>query len=82
MIPIQELISRIRWDKTYGAADFEVGYYDRVEDRILRVPFSELSFDSTDHFTFQLVDREGETHTVPFHRVRDVYRNGERIRHR
>ena len=55
MIPIHELLSRIRWDETFGQADFIIGYYDRVEDRIIRVPLRELYFEADDHFAF---DRE------------------------
>lgn len=31
---------------------------------------------------FELIDSEGQVHCVPFHRVREVYRNSERIWHR
>ncbi len=77
MIPIPELLSRIRWDKEYGNADFIIGYYDRVEDRIITVPLKELYFDKQDHFDFELIDEEGESHTIPLHRIRQVFRNGE-----
>ncbi|MEJ2686426.1 MAG: DUF504 domain-containing protein [Gammaproteobacteria bacterium] len=82
MIPIQELLNRIRWDPAFGAANFTIGYYDRVEDRILRVSLSRLWFEPGDHFAFQLVDAGGEQHSVPLHRIREVYRNGELIWHR
>ncbi len=32
--------------------------------------------------TFHLVDPEGQMHRVPFHRVREVYKNAQRIWHR
>ncbi len=38
MIPIRELLSRIRRDKAFGQGEFIIGYYDRVEDAIIRVP--------------------------------------------
>ena len=79
MIPIHELLSRIRWDAAYGDADFIIGYYDRIEDRIITVPLKSLYFDQHDHFDFELVDEEGETHTIPLHRIRQVYRNGELV---
>ncbi len=79
MIPIHELLNRIRWDEAYGKADFVIGYYDRMEDRILTVPLQELYFDSEDHFDFQLLDAEGVTHTIPLHRIRQVFRNGELV---
>ena len=79
MIPIQELLSRIRWDEAYGNADFVIGYYDRTQDRIVSAPLKELYFEKEDHFDFQLVDDMGETHTIPLHRIRQVFRNGELV---
>ena len=79
MIPIHELLNRIRWDKEYGNADFVIGYYDRIEDRIICVPFREIWFDRQDHFDFTCTDDEGATHTIPLHRIRQVFRNGELI---
>ena len=32
--------------------------------------------------SFQVTGDEGEVHTVPLHRVKEVYRNGELIWHR
>ena len=34
MIPIHELLNRIRWDPEFAKGDFQLGYYDRAEDRI------------------------------------------------
>ena len=76
MIPIHELLNRIRWDSDYGAARFAVGYYDRVAEGIIVVPFSALEFASGDHFGFTLVDEEGAVHTIPLHRIRQVFKNG------
>lgn len=82
MIPIQDLLNRIRWDETFAKGEFIIGYYDRVEEHIIRVPFRELFFPEGDHFAFQLVDDEGETHSIPYHRVKEVYKDGELIWHR
>ena len=79
MIPIHELLSRIRWDEEYGKADFVIAYYDRLEDRLIPVPLKELYFDREDHFDFELLDEEGVTHTIPLHRIRQVFRNGELV---
>jgi uncharacterized protein (UPF0248 family) len=75
MQPVQGLLHRIRWDRTYGDADFEVGYYDRVEDRIILVPFAKLSFPTDDHSVFEFLDKRGGFHRVPLHRVREIRRN-------
>ena len=79
MIPIHELLSRIRWDEDYGNADFIIGYYDRVENRIIKVRLKELIFDKEDHFNFELIDDMGETHTIPLHRIKEVYRNNDLV---
>jgi len=82
MMPIHELLNRIRWDTTFGQADFEIGYYDRVEDRIIHVPMREIFFEPGDHFAFDVYDHDGELHSIPLHRVKQVFRNGELIWHR
>ncbi len=76
MIPIQELLSRIRWDRDFGRADFVIGYYDRVTDGIIRVPLADLYFEADDHFSFELVDDTGALHSIPLHRIREVFRDG------
>jgi uncharacterized protein (UPF0248 family) len=82
MIPIQDLLHRIRWDAEFAKGDFEVGYYDRVEDRVVRVPFQRVHFDKGEHFAFEAVQDDGTVHTVPLHRVREVWRDGDLIWHR
>jgi uncharacterized protein (UPF0248 family) len=79
MIPIHELLNRIRWDKEYGDAEFVIRYYDHVEDRIVSVALTELTFDKEDHFDFELKDDEGEWHSIPLHRIRQVFRNRELV---
>ena len=36
MIPIHELMNRIRWDEDFADADIIIGYYDRQEKEIIR----------------------------------------------
>lgn len=79
MIPIQDLLHRIQWDPDFGKADFMIGYYDRVDDRIIRVPFQRIHLTRGEHFSFDLIADDGAVHMVPFHRVREVWRNGELI---
>ncbi len=81
MTPVHELLSRVRWDGNFGGS-FAIGYYDRVSNVIVQVPFDEIAFPPDDHFAFVVVDAEGASHSVPYHRVREVYRNGELIWHR
>jgi len=82
MIPIHELLSRIRWDKQFGAAAFRLGFYDRVEAKLLYVSLDAAHFEPGDHFAFAFTDEEGICHSVPMHRIKEVWRNGELIWHR
>jgi uncharacterized protein (UPF0248 family) len=79
MIPIHDLLSRIRWDPGLAAAEFEIGYWDRVARRIVRVPFRRIRFDSGTTSVFEAVEDDGTVHSVPLHRVRAVWRDGELI---
>lgn len=79
MIPIQDLLHRIQWDTEFAKGEFVVGYYDRVDHRIVRVPFRRMHFEHGEHFSFEAVEDDGTLHSVPLHRVREVWRNGELI---
>lgn len=82
MIPINELLNRIRWDPEFARGRFELGYYDRVMGRIILVAVKDLSFPTDAPQTFRVSDPDGRIHRVPFHRVREIYKDGQRIWHR
>ena len=82
MIPIHELLNRIKWDQDFGGAEFIIGYQDRFEENLVRIPLRQLHFDRDDHFDFEIIDDAGERHSVPLHRIREVYRSGKLIWHR
>jgi len=79
MTPIHELLNRIRHDKEFGQGLFEIGYFDRTEGTIHRVPFQQIAFPADERGAFELLDESGQSRRVPFHRVREVYRDGQRI---
>ena len=79
MIPIQRLLHRIQWDPEFGRAEFEIGYFDRVTNKIVHVPFRRVHFEKGEHFAFEAIEEDGSVHTVPLHRVREVRRNGALI---
>jgi uncharacterized protein (UPF0248 family) len=82
MIPIQELLNRIRWDDTFAEGDFLIGYYDRVSGEIIQLPLQQVQFTPGNHFFFQYIGPDGAIREVPLHRIREVYKNGELIWHR
>ena len=79
MIPIRQLLNRICWDQEYAKADFKIGYYDRIENTIMVVSMEQVILEPNNHFSMRVLDYSGELHMVPFHRVRQVYRDDELI---
>jgi len=79
VIPIQDLLHRIEWDAEFGRANFEIGYLDRLAGGVVRVPFTEVRLAKQPQAALQICSEAGEPHTVPLHRVRAVWRNGDLI---
>ena len=79
MIPIHQLLSRIRWDKEFGKGRFEIGYFDRREGTIQRVALGEMRFREGERNAFEIVDESGQWRRIPLHRIREVYRDGQVI---
>lgn len=79
MIPIQDLLNRIRWDKEFGKGAFEIGYIDHISRKIIRTPFQKMRFGEGNSFSFKIEDSEGNLQTIPFHRIREVRKDGALI---
>jgi uncharacterized protein (UPF0248 family) len=77
--PIHEVLSRIRWDPTFGRGRFELGYWDRVCRKVVRVPLARVHADPDDRYSLRLMDAAGGIVSLPYHRVVAVWRDGELI---
>jgi len=38
MIPIQDVLNRIRWDPDFAQGEFTIAYYDRIKKDLVTVP--------------------------------------------
>lgn len=79
MIPIHRLLARIRWDVNLARSDFSLGYWDRVASRVRRVGLRDVCWDAENPSFFDVTDANGIAHEIPFHRVREVWRDGKLI---
>jgi uncharacterized protein (UPF0248 family) len=79
MIPIHELLARIHWDPEFGRGRFEVAYLDRKYGRVVRLSLDRIETQPGEHFSFDAIEDDGMVHTVPYHRVHEVRRDGEVI---
>ena len=78
MQPIHELLSRIRHDREFGRGQFEIGYFDRWEGTVHKVTLQEITFPEDERRILEVLDESGQLRRIPFHRVREVWRD-ERI---
>jgi uncharacterized protein (UPF0248 family) len=78
MQPIRDLLNRIRWDANFGG-EFEIAFVDHTKAELQRVAVRELRFDPDDSFSFECIGEEGDWVSIPMHRIRRVYRDGELI---
>jgi uncharacterized protein (UPF0248 family) len=79
MLPIHKLLSRIQWDEEFGHGEFVIGYYDRILDTIIRVPFAEVIITPGKRHAIQILDHAGVIHSIPLHRIKEVYKDRELI---
>lgn len=79
MVPLQELLSRISWDPEFGHGEFRIGYLDHVRGGLVYVPLHETKRDPGNHFCFEVTDEKGVLQSVPFHRVKEVWKDGALI---
>ena len=78
MQPIRDLLNQIRWDPNFGG-EFEIAFVDRAKPELQRISLRDVRFDADNSFAFGLFDPEGRLLSIPLHRIRRVYKNGELI---
>lgn len=76
MVPLHELLSRISWDSEFGRGEFRIGYLDHLRDRLVYVPLREAQRSPDNYFCLEVRDQEGILRSVPFHRVKEVWKDG------
>lgn len=79
VMPIHALLARIRWDPRLAGHRFVIGYWDRVARKVLHVDLADITWDADNPQCFDCVDDAGVAHSIPFHRVREVWQDGALI---
>ena len=69
----------MQWDREFDRSACEIGYYDRLLEKIIRIPFTKIICPHNVRKTVQVMDCEGEIHFIPLHRIREVYKDGRLI---
>lgn len=76
MIPIHQLLSRIRFDRDFAQGEFVIGYQDRFSPDIIRVPLKEVVESPGGGQALELLNSAGELVSIPMHRIVEVQRDG------
>lgn len=72
MVPVKDVLSRIRWDKKENPEDYEIVYIDRVLQQEVKIRFKDVSEIEGNFMTV------GEA-SIPLHRIVKVYKKGKLV---
>lgn len=72
MIPVKELLNKIRWDEKENPKDYEIVYMDRILQREIKIKFKNISKIEEG---FMIIDEA----SIPLHRITKVYKKGKLI---
>jgi len=76
MIPIKDLLNKIKWDKRENPSDYTIYYYDRIRKELIPFPFTSIKHIS-ENFLLIATD-EGEKE-IPLHAIKLVRKKGEQL---
>lgn len=73
MQPIQDLLNKIKWDKRENPKFFSIFYYDRILNKLIKIPYAKIK---KLEGSFMVLDNEDETN-IPLHRIKKVMKNND-----
>lgn len=76
MIPIKDLLNKIKWDKRENPEDYTIGYWDNMRKEILEFPFKAIKEISEN---FLLIETEEGEKDIPLHAIKLVRKKGEQL---
>ncbi|MBI2647469.1 DUF504 domain-containing protein [Candidatus Woesearchaeota archaeon] len=71
MIPIKDLLNKIKWDKRENPKQYSIFYYDRILNRLIKIPYTKIK---KLEGSFMVLNNEEESN-IPLHRIKKVMKN-------
>lgn len=68
MQPIHDLLNKIKWDKRENPAQYSIFYYDRILNKLLKIPYTKIK---RIEGSFMVLDNKEESN-IPLHRIKKV----------
>lgn len=72
MMPIKDLLNKIKWDERETESEYEIGYFDRIANKLIFVDLMEVEV--RDGVLIDWIDDREVT--IPFHRIKEVKKKG------
>lgn len=74
MIPIHELLNKIKWNPSLNPKNYKIYYYDRILNSLKELNFTDIKeFDS---FSMK-IEKDNKQVDIPLHRIREVKEKGK-----
>lgn len=74
MIPIKNLLNKIKWDKKENPSDYSVFYLDKVKNDLVELRYNNIK---RIEGNFIVIGKE-ETY-IPLHRIRKIRKKGKTV---
>ncbi len=71
MLPIKDLLNKIKWDKKENPEEYTLFYFDRILNNLIPIPYNKIK---RLEGSFMILDSEDETN-IPLHRIKKVTKN-------
>ena len=71
MLPIHQLLNKIKWDKRENPEQYSIFYFDRILKKLIGISYTKIK---RLEGSFMVLNNEEETN-IPLHRVRKVIKN-------
>ncbi len=76
MMPIIDLLNKIKWDKKEKPEDYEIIYFDRILGKQMTMPYTKIQ--ALEDPFMVLRDKAGEVR-IPLHRIQEVKKKSKTI---
>ena len=72
MIPIKDLLNKIKWDKRELPEEYLVYYLDRISQKLIKINYNDIKkFEDN----FIVIEKNNEETYIPMHRIKEVRKN-------
>jgi len=71
MLPIHQLLNKIKWDKRENPKQYTIFYHDRILNKLIQIPYTKIK---KLEGSFMVLYNEEETN-IPLHRIKKVMKN-------